>query len=79
MVSAAPPYRGNGVVTDTPCLESRAICKYIAVKYQQPGTTLVPPASDLEATALFDQAMLTEISHYEKHISVLVWEKHIAP
>jgi glutathione S-transferase len=41
--------------------ECRAICKYLATKYSIP---LLPPHSDIEATALFDQAQSVETIYF---------------
>jgi glutathione S-transferase len=35
--------------------ESRAICKYLAVKYQDQGTPLVPKFGDVKAYGIFEQ------------------------
>ncbi|KAF8881347.1 glutathione S-transferase-like protein [Infundibulicybe gibba] len=40
--------------------ESRAICRYIAIKYAGQGTPLIPPTDDIKATALFEQAASVE-------------------
>ncbi|KAF8806025.1 thioredoxin-like protein [Phlegmacium glaucopus] len=45
--------------------ESKAICYYIASKYANQGTTLLP--TGLEANALFQQAVFVEISHFSEH------------
>ncbi|KAF8881346.1 glutathione S-transferase [Infundibulicybe gibba] len=40
--------------------ESRAICRYIAIKYAGQGTPLIPSTNDIKATALFEQAASVE-------------------
>jgi glutathione S-transferase len=35
-------------------IESRAICRYLAAKYDEKGTKLIPDAKDDKATALFE-------------------------
>ncbi|KAF8881316.1 glutathione S-transferase-like protein [Infundibulicybe gibba] len=40
--------------------ESRAICRYISMKYREQGTPLLPPADDIKAIALFEQAVSVE-------------------
>ncbi|KAF8881353.1 glutathione S-transferase [Infundibulicybe gibba] len=40
--------------------ESRAICRYIAIKYAGQGTPLIPSTSDIKAIALFEQAASVE-------------------
>ncbi|KAF8806029.1 glutathione S-transferase [Phlegmacium glaucopus] len=48
--------------------ESKAICYYIASKYPNRGTPLLP--TGLEANALFQQAVCVEASHFHPH----AWE-----
>ncbi|KAK7044189.1 hypothetical protein VNI00_007909 [Paramarasmius palmivorus] len=45
--------------------ESRAICRYLAIKYANQGPKLIPDASDLKATALFEQAASSEIYNFD--------------
>lgn len=52
--------------------ESRAICKYLARKYSFP---LLPPASDIEATALFDQAESVETNYFAEPAGKIGFEK----
>ena len=52
--------------------ESRAICAYLARKYSFP---LLPPVSDVEATALFDQAQCTEMSYFAEPAGKIAFEK----
>lgn len=51
--------------------ESRAICKYLARKYSFP---LLPPDSDIEAAALFDQAQCAEISYFAEPAGRIAFE-----
>jgi glutathione S-transferase len=46
--------------------ESRAICYYIAAKYPDQGTPLLP--TELKANALFQQAASVEIYHFTDHV-----------
>ena len=46
--------------------ESRAICYYIAAKYPDQGTPLLP--TELKANALFHQAASIEISHFSDNV-----------
>ena len=46
--------------------ESRAICYYIASKYSNQGTPLLP--TGIEANALYQQAVFVESSHFHQHI-----------
>ncbi|RXW14246.1 hypothetical protein EST38_g11606 [Candolleomyces aberdarensis] len=56
--------------------ESRAIGRYIALKYANQGTpNLVPPQSDLKATALFEQAASNEFANFEVHAAKIAYEK----
>ena len=52
--------------------ESRAICKYLARKYSFP---LLPPDSDVEATALFDQAQSAEMLYFAEPAGKIGFEK----
>ncbi|KAL3481473.1 glutathione S-transferase [Aspergillus californicus] len=52
--------------------ESRAICKYLATKYSLP---LLPPPSDVEATALFDQAQSVESLYFAEPAGKIAFEK----
>lgn len=52
--------------------ESRAICKYLAKKYSFP---LLPPESDLEAVALFDQAESVETVYFAEPAGKIAFEK----
>jgi glutathione S-transferase len=52
--------------------ESRAICKYLARKYSFP---LLPPASDVEATALFEQAESIEMLYFAEAAGKIAFEK----
>jgi glutathione S-transferase len=51
--------------------ESRAICKYLSRKYSFP---LLPPDSDLEAAALFDQAQSAEMLYFAEPAGRIVFE-----
>ncbi|KAI0696179.1 glutathione transferase [Cytidiella melzeri] len=59
--------------------ESRAICRYIAAKYRDQGTPLIPDASDLKATALFEQAASIETSNFDGYAHTLSFEKIVKP
>ena len=52
--------------------ESRAICKYLARKYSFP---LLPPDSDLEAGALFDEAQSAEMVYFAEPAGKIGFEK----
>ncbi len=54
--------------------ESRAICKYLATKYSFP---LLPSASDVEATALFDQAQSAEMLYLAEPAGRIAFEKFV--
>jgi len=47
--------------------ETRAICYYIASKYSDQGTPLLPVG--LEANALYQQAVFVELSHFDQHFN----------
>jgi glutathione S-transferase len=52
--------------------ESRAICKYLATKYSFP---LLPPSTDLEASAHFDQAASVETLYFAGPAGTIAFEK----
>ncbi|KAG6897266.1 hypothetical protein C0992_002918 [Termitomyces sp. T32_za158] len=52
--------------------ESRAICRYIATKYADQGTKLIP--TDLKQYALFEQAASAEQSNFDASASAAVFE-----
>lgn len=56
--------------------ESRAICKYLARKFSFP---LLPPDSDIEATALFDQAEGVETSYFAEPAARISFERFAKP
>ncbi|KAF8872314.1 thioredoxin-like protein [Infundibulicybe gibba] len=61
----SPEYRAHNPFGQVPYIdddgfilyESRAICRYISIKYEKQGTPLLPPADDIKAIALFEQAV----------------------
>lgn len=57
--------------------ESRAIARYIAIKYaHQSGTpSLIPPTTELIETAMFEQAASIEITSFDPYASVYCTEK----
>ncbi|KAF1957034.1 glutathione S-transferase [Byssothecium circinans] len=54
--------------------ESRAICKHLARKYSFP---LLPPDSDIEAAALFDQAQSVEMLYFAEPAGRIATEKFV--
>jgi glutathione S-transferase len=54
--------------------ESRAICKYLARKYSFP---LLPPDSDIEAAALFEQAQSAEMLYFAEPAGRIAMEKFV--
>lgn len=52
--------------------ESRAICKFLAQKYSM---ALIPPESDLEAMALFEQAQSVETSYFSEPAGKVAFER----
>ncbi|KAF2128250.1 glutathione S-transferase [Dothidotthia symphoricarpi CBS 119687] len=54
--------------------ESRAICTYLARKYSFP---LLPTDSDIEATALFDQAQSVEMQYFADPAGKIAFEKFV--
>lgn len=55
--------------------ESRAIARYLAVKYADQGTPLIPDIKDVKAYALFEQAVSNEVSNFERFAVTIVYEK----
>lgn len=55
--------------------ESRAIARYIALKYKDQGTPLLPDSSDLKGLALLEQAISIESSNFEPFASGIAFEK----
>ncbi len=55
-------------------LESRAICRYLELKYQGKGTTLIPN-KNAAATGLFEQAASIETSYFDPSASAIVAER----
>jgi glutathione S-transferase len=54
--------------------ETRAICKYLATKYSFP---LLPPDSDVEAAARFDQAQCEEMVYFAEPAGRIAFEKFV--
>ncbi|KAF5333843.1 hypothetical protein D9611_015151 [Ephemerocybe angulata] len=53
--------------------ESRAIGRYIALKYAGQGTQgLIPSHTDVEATAIFERAASLEYAQFDAHASKIV-------
>jgi glutathione S-transferase len=53
--------------------ETRAICYYIALKYANQGTPLLP--TGLEANTRYQQAVFVEASHFNQHADKATKEK----
>ena len=53
--------------------ESRAICRFLALKYGGVGT-LIPAQGDLVKTAKFEQAASVELNDFEAPMGMLAWE-----
>ncbi|KAI0690020.1 thioredoxin-like protein [Cerioporus squamosus] len=58
--------------------ESRAIARYIALKYGGVGK-LIPDPADLKKTALFEQAASVEVSNFDAFASPLAYENVFKP
>ena len=58
--------------------ESRAICRYIAAKYADQGTKLIPTES-IQAIGLFEQAASIEQVNFSQHAQVIIFEMLAKP
>jgi hypothetical protein len=55
--------------------ETRAICRYIATKYADQGTKLIPDANaDPKTIALFEQALSVECCQYAQCSGFIMYE-----
>ncbi|KAG8883205.1 hypothetical protein FRB97_007027 [Tulasnella sp. 331] len=59
--------------------ESRAMSRYLATKYADQGTQLLPDLTDLKAMALADQFMSVEASNFYPYTSGIAKEAIFAP
>ena len=59
--------------------EARAICRYLALKFQDQGSPLIPDPRDLKATALFEQAASIEQSNFDSLAFNIMMEKLYNP
>ncbi|KAL0573070.1 hypothetical protein V5O48_008896 [Marasmius crinis-equi] len=59
--------------------ESRAICRYLALKYADKGPKLIPDPKDLKATAEFEQGASIEQSNFDMIASKAVFENVFKP
>jgi len=57
--------------------ESRAISRYLVAKYGK-GSTLVPPATDIEDSARFEAAASVEVSNFDKYASACLMSQRCA-
>lgn len=55
--------------------ESRPICRYLATKYKDQGTKLLPDSTDLKAVALFEQWASVEKDNWDVHAASIVAQK----
>ncbi|KAJ7476735.1 glutathione S-transferase, partial [Mycena latifolia] len=76
---ALQPFGQVPVIDDAGFIQSctsRAICRYLAEKYSDQGTPLVP--TDLRSQALFEQAASVEHSNFQPHALAIyvegLWE-----
>lgn len=64
---------------DITLFESRAIARYIAIKYADRGASLIPSTTDLIATAKFEQAASIEQSNFDVFASGIASELIFKP
>jgi len=57
--------------------EGKAICHYLASKYPNQGTPLLP--TELKANALFHQAVSVSICHFSVHVEKIIFERYYGP
>jgi glutathione S-transferase len=57
--------------------ESRAITRYLATKYADQGTKLIP--TGVKECALYEQAASTEVSNFDPAASGITYEKIFKP
>ncbi|KAH8599222.1 putative glutathion S-transferase II, GST-II [Bisporella sp. PMI_857] len=76
----SPPYLEKQPFGQIPILEdgdiriheSRAICRYLAAKYHDQGTKLLPDPSDIKGWALFEQWASVEAENWNEHAFPMV-------
>ena len=61
------------------CVESRAICRYLAIKYGNQGTPLVPAQDDNRGWALFEQFASVEATHFDAFANLVCMQKVFNP
>ncbi|KAF5554668.1 glutathione S-transferase [Fusarium mexicanum] len=54
--------------------ESRAIAHYIALKFRRPDLQLVPPETELELNAHYQQALSIEQSYFDPVVGSIIYE-----
>lgn len=59
--------------------ESRAISRYIALKYASQGTPLVPPSTNLTKWAIFEEAASVEQNNFDPFASGIASELVFKP
>ncbi|UKZ53279.1 hypothetical protein TrVGV298_007071 [Trichoderma virens] len=64
---------------DISLYESRAICRYLAKKYENLGTALIPDLSDLKTMGHFEQWASVEMANFDALARPLQWEVIFKP
>ena len=59
--------------------ESRAIARYLALKYGGVAKKLIPDPGDVRATAVFEQGASVELSNFDTFAAGLAYEKVFKP
>ncbi|KAK5995078.1 Glutathione S-transferase F12 [Cladobotryum mycophilum] len=61
---------------DVTVFESRAIARYVAIKYRDSAESLVPDLTDFEGVGLFEEAASAELAYFDRIAEPLV-TKHV--
>ncbi|KAK7449167.1 hypothetical protein VKT23_013317 [Stygiomarasmius scandens] len=57
--------------------DSRAACRYLATKYADRGSKLIPDAFNIKANALFDQALFNSVLNFEPYVLQVRYDRNV--